>query len=125
LIEGLRLGASYTYTDARNADGSREIRRPMHMASLNMAYDFPEIPLSLTGEVVLNGDMLDTDFSSFPYANVTLPSYAVVNAGLSYKVSEQVELYGRVENLFDAQYKEVLDVNTAGRTFYLGAKARF
>ncbi len=125
VIEGLRLGASYTYTDARNADGSREIRRPMHMAGLTMAYDFPEIPLSLNGEVVLNGDMLDTDFSSFPYTDVTLPSYAVVNAGLSYKVSEQVELYGRVENLFDAQYKEILDVNTAGRTFYLGAKARF
>ncbi|UYN99615.1 MAG: TonB-dependent receptor [Devosia sp.] len=125
LIEGLTLGASYTYTDARNADGSQEIRRPRHMGAVNLSYGFVEVPLTLHAEAIFNGDMLDTDFSSFPYANVTLPAYTVVNAGLSYEVSDQLEVYGRVENLFDAQYNEQLDINTAGRTFYLGAKASF
>lgn len=123
LFEGLRLGTSYTYTDARNADGSREIRRPMHMGAVNASYGFAEIPLTLHAEVIFNGEMLDTDFATF--TNVTLPAYTLVNAGLSYKVSEQVEVYGRVENLFDAQYNEQFDINTAGRTFYVGAKASF
>ncbi len=125
LFEGFMLGTSYTYTDARNANGTVEIRRPAHMAALNASYSFAEIPLSLNGEVVFNGDMLDTDFSSFPYQDVTLPAYTLVNAGLSYQVSEQVEVYGRVRNLFDTKYKEQLDINTAGRTLYIGAKARF
>jgi vitamin B12 transporter len=73
----------------------------------------------------LNGPNLDTDFSQFPAVNVTLPAYTVVNAGLNYKISDQVEVYGRVQNLFDTKYQEVLGYNTQGRTFYAGAKASF
>src|SRR5690606_5681479 len=89
VIEGLRLGASYTYTDARNADGSREIRRPMHMGSHNMAYDLREMPLCLAAVVGLDGDRRGIDIKGVPFANVTLLNIAVVNCGLSSEVREQ------------------------------------
>ncbi|RYE54444.1 MAG: TonB-dependent receptor, partial [Hyphomicrobiales bacterium] len=56
---------------------------------------------------------------------VTLPAYTVVNAGLNYQLSDQVEIYGRVQNLFDTKYQEVYGYNTQGRTFYAGARAKF
>ncbi|KKB78147.1 hypothetical protein VW35_12955 [Devosia soli] len=125
VVEGLSAGVTYTYVDARKPDGSREIRRPEHSGAIDVAYSFAEIPLTLHGEVVLTGDNLDTDFSTFPATNVTLPAHAVVNGGFNYKVSDQVEVYGRVQNIFDTKYQEVLGYNTQGRTFYAGAKASF
>ena len=125
VFDGLTAGVTYTYLDARQPDGTREIRRPEHSGSINVAYTLPEIPLTLHSEVVLNGPNLDTDFSQFPAVNVTLPAYTVVNAGLNYQLSDQVEVYGRVQNLFDTKYQEVYGYNTQGRTFYAGAKASF
>ena len=124
-FNGFTAGVSYTYLDARNPDGSQEIRRPRHSGAVNLAYTLEEIPLTLHGEVVLTGDNLDTDFSTFPASPVVLPAYSLVNAGLNYQVSDQVEIYGRVHNLFDTKYQQVLGYNTQGRTFYAGAKASF
>ncbi|KQT42786.1 hypothetical protein ASG47_17845 [Devosia sp. Leaf420] len=125
IVEGLTAGVTYTYLDARQPNGAREIRRPEHSGAIDIAYTLPEIPLTLHSEVVLSGPNLDTDFSQFPAVNVTLPAYTVVNAGLNYKINDQVEVYGRVQNLFDTKYQEVLGYNTQGRTFYAGAKASF
>jgi len=125
VFDGFSAGVTYTYVDARKPDGTREIRRPQHSGAIDVAYTLPEIPLTLHGEVILTGNNLDTDFSAFPAVNVTLPAYSVVNAGFNYQVSDQVEVYGRVHNLFDTRYQEVLGYNTQGRTFYAGAKASF
>ncbi|WP_449394876.1 TonB-dependent receptor plug domain-containing protein [Devosia riboflavina] len=118
VLNGLTIGASYTYLDAFDALGVREVRRPQHSGSINLAYKLEEIPLTLHGEVVFAGDATDT-------AKRVLPAYAVVNGGLNYQLSEQVEVYGRVQNLFDTKYQEVYGYNTQGRTFYAGARAKF
>lgn len=124
-FNGFTAGVSYTYVDARNADDTREIRRPEHSGALNLAYAFADIPLSVHGQLVMTGDTLDTDFATWPATDVILPAHAVVNGGVNYQLSDQVELYGRVHNLFDTQYQDVLGYNTQGRTFYAGAKASF
>ncbi|PXA90860.1 TonB-dependent receptor [Nostoc sp. 3335mG] len=124
-FNGFTAGASYTYLDARNSDGSQEIRRPQHSGAVNLAYRFEEIPLTVHGEVALNGESLDTDFGTFPATPVTLAAYALVNGGVNYQVSDQVEVYGRVHNLFDTRYQDVLGYGSQGRTFYAGAKASF
>lgn len=118
--EGFTAGLSYTYLDAFDPDGVREIRRPQHSGSINLAYRLTEIPLTLHGEVILTGDTTDGTTTKRQ-----LPAYAVVNGGLNYQVSEQVEVYGRVHNLFDTKYQEVYGYNTQGRTFYAGARAKF
>ena len=117
-FNGLTAGASYTYLDAFDASGVREIRRPQHSGSINLAYKLEEIPLTLHGEVIFAGDATDS-------AKRLLPAHAVVNGGLNYQLSDQVEIYGRVENLFDTKYQEVYGYNTQGRTFYAGARAKF
>lgn len=125
IANGLTAGLTYTYVDARKPDGTQEVRRPQHSGSINLAYKLEEIPLTLHSEVVLVGENLDSAFIGGASTPVTLPAYAVVNAGLNYQLSDQVEIYGRVENLFDAKYQEVYGYNTQGRTFYAGARAKF
>jgi vitamin B12 transporter len=41
-----------------------------------------------------------------------------------WEVNEAVRLFGRIENLFDADYEEVLDFGTAGRAAYAGIAFR-
>lgn len=127
IANGLTAGIAYTYVDARSPAGVQEIRRPQHSGAINLAYTLEEIPLTLHGEVVLVGEAFDSAFLPPTWAatTVTLPAYAVVNGGLNYQVSDQVEVYGRVHNLFDTKYQEVYDYGTQGRTFYAGARAKF
>ena len=120
-FNGFTAGVTYTYLDALKADGTREIRRPQHSGAINLAYKLEEIPLTLHADVVLTGESLD----SYGGTTHALPAYALVNAGLNYQLSDQVEVYGRVHNLFDTKYQEVYGYNTQGRTFYAGARAKF
>ena len=43
----------------------------------------------------------------------------------SLPIGERFELFGRVENLFDADYQTAAGYATAGRSAYIGARARF
>jgi vitamin B12 transporter len=104
----------------------REVRRPMHSASLSAAYTFYQGRAQLFGEVIYNGAMDDLEFiNATPQTRVTLTDYVLVNIGGSFKVNETVEVYGRVENLLDERYEEVFGYNTQGRAAFAGVKARF
>ncbi|MBJ7579328.1 TonB-dependent receptor [Devosia sp. MC532] len=120
---GFTASGSYTYTDSRDGSGVTEIRRPKHSGVINLAYDFEEIPLRLNTDLMLVGEADDTDFATS--TNIKLPGYALLNAGINYEVSENVEVYARVQNLLNVSYQNVLGYNNAGRTFYVGAKASF
>ncbi|WP_198174258.1 TonB-dependent receptor plug domain-containing protein [Mesorhizobium xinjiangense] len=130
LTNGLSATATYTYTDAAEqqvAGGPqlREVRRPEHSGSFNVAYTFLQNRGRVFGEVVFNGDMLDLDFSTYPSTRVTLDGYTVVNVGGSYRFNDSFEAFGRVENLFDEDYEEVLGYNTQGRVAFIGLRGRF
>ncbi|MEL0209649.1 MAG: hypothetical protein VW891_03520, partial [Novosphingobium sp.] len=51
--------------------------------------------------------------------------YALTTVRASFPLTEKVELYGRVENLFDEQYQTVADYGTWGRSAYIGIRARY
>lgn len=117
LFNGFTASGSYTYTDSRDPAGLIEARRPVHTGVINLAYSFEEIPLRVNTEVVMVGE--SEDFG------VTLPGYSLLNGGLNYQVNDSLEVYGRVHNLFDTSYQTAAGYNNPGRTFYVGAKAKF
>ena len=130
LFNGLTATATYTYTDATEqtiAGGPRlrEVKRPEHSGSLTAAYTFHEDQARIFGEVVFNGKMEDLAFVPSLPPRVTLDPYTVVTVGGSFKFTEHLEAYGRVENLFDEDYQEVFGYNTQGRTAFLGLKGTF
>ena len=129
-FNGLTAGASYTYTDASEqmlAGGPRlqEVRRPRHTGSLNAAYVFYDDRARLFGEAVFNGQMEDVVFATRVPPRVTLAGYTTVNIGGSFRLNDTVELFGRIDNLFNRDYQEVYGFNTQGRTAFAGLKGTF
>jgi vitamin B12 transporter len=124
----LYLSSAFTYTDAEDPDGTKEIRRPEHTASLDLSYATASGRARVYGGVIYNGRMLDNDFRnffvSFAAEKSPLPSYTLVNVGGSVYLGDNVEIYARVDNLFDEDYEDVIGYNTAGRGLYAGFRWR-
>lgn len=125
LFHGFTAGGSYTYLSSKGADDLDAVRRPRHSGSLNMAYTFYENRAQIFGEAIFNGKMQDTAFIGGASSRVNLDSYTTVNIGGSYKFTDKLEGYARIENLFDKKYQEVYGYNTPGRSAFAGLKASF
>lgn len=125
-IEGLVLSGSYTYLDATGGDGLAEVRRPEHSGSLNVSYGFAGGRALINLGVVYNGAMQDLGFDAFTFAQtkVGLKEYTVVNLSAHYDVTENVRLFGRVENLLDEDYQEVFGFESAPVAAYGGVRIK-
>lgn len=125
---GLRLSANYSYVDAddQQVGGGlrvRETRRPRHSA--NLAFDWESGPLILGGYVAYVGKRRDVDFDLFPSPTVVLDDYALVSLRIGYRLTKAIEAFGRVENGFDSDYRDVVGYNSPGRAVYAGLRFRF
>lgn len=122
-----RVDASYTYVDAKES-GVEELRRPPHMGSVNLTWRAPEDRAGVALTVRYNGSMNDNAFTdpvTFAPRVVRLSSYTLVNLGADYRVTDNLQVYGRVENLLDERYEEVFSYRSAGRGAFAGARMTF
>lgn len=130
-LDGLLITASYTYIDATedNAGGEslREVRRPRHMASLNADYRFANDRAGVNLNINYTGEQLDVFFdpATFVSENVTLDSFTIVDVAGSWRLTDSLELVGRISNLFDEDYEEVLGYSRPGVAYYGGIRGRF
>jgi vitamin B12 transporter len=128
----LLLRASYTYTDSRqpaadNGRLEREIRRPRHSGSLNVAYTFAGGRVTADAGLALTGDRTDNFFEVTPpygVQTVELDGYTLATLALTWRVHPRLSLLARVENAFNSTYEDVLGFNTPGIGAYLGFRAR-
>ncbi len=121
----LRLSGSYAYLKAseRQAEGDlavRELRRPKHSGSVSV--DGSAGRWTYGTSMALVGDRRDLDFDVFPARTVTLDSYWLGGARLAYRLSDRLELFGRVANAFDRNYQDVFGYRTEGRSAYAGIR---
>lgn len=122
-VSNLDLGINYTYTHSTDATGAKEVRRPMHIASFDATLRFLQDRAKLNLSIAYNGKNEDLEFvASTPRTRVTLDDYALVNLAGTYQISDNVQWYGRVENLLDQQYQEIFSFNSPGITAYSGFK---
>jgi vitamin B12 transporter len=54
-----------------------------------------------------------------------LNDYVLVDFSGSYKLSDEADIFLRVDNVLDADYQEILNFGTAGRSAYAGLRAKF
>lgn len=140
-----RVDASYTYLKAPQVitalagqaptDGgfqaavpieTQAARRPRNIASFNLSYAPEALPLSATLTVRHNGKQRDYAFnSSYQRLLVDMKAYTLVNIAATYDISEALQVFGRVENLFDDSYQEVFGFAAMGRTAFGGVRIRF
>lgn len=118
LPDGLTFRGGYAFTGTRDrTTGNRLARRPVHSAVSGL--DYRTQTFSLGGDVRLVGDSFD-DAGNF----TRLDSYILADIRGSVNLTDQVELYGRVENLFDTRYQNVAGYGTFGRSAFIGVRAR-
>ena len=117
LSDTLSLSLDYAYIDAEDGDGNALPRLPEHSGDLTLSYA-PAGPFS--GAVLLryNGSETHTD-------TTTLDSWLRVDLTGRYALSERVEVYGRIENLFDEDYQQILGYGTPGLSGSLGIRLRY
>lgn len=126
LSERLRAQAVYTYVKAVNRTegdpnrGNDLARRPRHAVTVALDWRTPLHDLTLGGDI----RMVSKSFDDVANA-VQIDSHVLVTLRASLPVSERIELFGRVENLTDADYVTVAGYGTSGRSAYIGARARF
>ncbi len=119
--DDIDIVGSYTNLEATEA-ASTELRRPEHQGSIDASWRVGGGPLKLNLGVTYNGEMLDTDFATFMPASID--PYTLVRVGASWQVNDTTELYGRVENVTDEEYQEVLGFKGAPQAFYIGIRFR-
>jgi len=116
---------NYTYTNATDespnvaSENINLIRRPKQNMNLVLNYKMFS-RLDLLVKFMYTGEREDIDFSTYPSTRVILKSYTLVDFVLSYQISDLLRLQGRIENIFDTEYEEVLYYGTLGRSGYIG-----
>jgi len=127
----LALAATYTWLDSSqpNAAGDQiiEVRRPRNTANINLNYKLLNDRANVNLNASFTGKQIDDFFPPpfFPQTKVTLGSYIIVNLAASYRILDNVSLYGRVENLLDKNYEDVFSFQTPGVSGIVGINMNF
>jgi len=126
VAEWFSLSSAYTYTDARDPGGLSELRRPEHVASLNATFTMSQGRGLLDVGLDYNGEQQDAEFIfATPETSVTLDSYLLLNVAGSYRVSDQIRVHARLENVLDEDYEEVFSFRTPGFGAFAGISWEF
>jgi len=120
------INLSYTLTHTKDLSlqgedsGKELLRRPRNKFSMNISYSKDNFGTNL--ELLSVGKREDKDFSTWPASRVTLAPYALVNVSSWFNVTDNIKLLGRIDNLLDADYEEVLFYGTPGLSGSIGIK---
>jgi vitamin B12 transporter len=79
--------------------------------------------LKLGASVRLASDSVD--LVGYPSTRVSLDGYVVTGLRAAVPISDRLEFYGRVDNLFDTKYEVVRTYNAYGRNAHVGVRAKF
>ena len=114
----LKVRAAYTYLHAKNElTGLTLQRRPDHVGRFSVAIT-PMEGLLIEPRVTL----VSRRFSDSNEAQ-RLPRYARLDVYGEYKIDQTWRVFGRVENITNTRYQEILNYGTTGRAAYGGISA--
>lgn len=115
----LTLSSSYTYTKTKDKETEEQLlRRPKNKFSLNLNYCFGK-KTNVNVNIIYVGKRDDI----YPYpTRVEVDAYTLVNLRASYNITSSIQLFFKVDNLFDEDYEVVKGYGTAGLSAYAGLK---
>lgn len=121
VTDQVELFGNFTYTDAEDGNGDRFVRVPETDLVVGATADLTD-RFSATATVQSVTGLQDRAFGTGLF---DLDDYILANVNVSYAVTDSVEAYLRVENLFDEEYQTVSGFGTSDRAFYAGLRASF
>lgn len=124
-VEAFTVAAAYTWLDAENRSagtanfGRKLARRPADSLTVNADYRWA-FGLGVGATVTMVGDSFDNASNAR-----RLEGYVLTDLRASFPVTERIEVYGRVENLFDERYQTIFQYGTPGRAAYGGVRLSY
>ncbi|MFD1949748.1 TonB-dependent receptor plug domain-containing protein [Sphingomonas arantia] len=124
-VEAFTVSASYTYLDAVNRSAGtsnfgRDLpRRPGDSVTVNADYRWA-FRLTTGATITAIGDSFDNASNAR-----RLDGYVVADVRASFPVGEHVEVYGRIENAFNARYQTIYQYGQPGRGAFGGVRLTY
>ena len=124
-VEALTFSAAYTYLDAKNrstgtANFGRDLaRRPDNSVTVNADYRWP-FGLATGATITAIGDSFDNASNAR-----RLDGYVVTDVRASFPIGDHVEVYGRIENVFDERYQTIYQYGQPGRGAFGGIRLTY
>ncbi|KQM34099.1 TonB-dependent receptor plug domain-containing protein [Sphingomonas sp. Leaf10] len=124
-VEAFTVAAAYTWLDAENRSagtanfGRKLARRPADSLTVNADYRWA-FGLGVGATVTMIGDSFDNASNAR-----RLDGYVLTDLRASFPVTERIQVYGRVENLFDERYQTIFQYGTPGRAAYGGVRLSY
>ena len=132
VLPGMTVGATYTYLDATDPDGTREVRRPPHAGRVDVDAAFADGRGRFHFAAIYNGRRDDlafrvgpTPFDPWTNEIVGLDAIWRLSTAVSYKIRPDLEVFGRIENLLDDRGQEVFGFAQPGIAAYAGLRLTF
>ena len=119
LAPGLRLAGTYTHLTAEDRGTGLDLaRRPRDTATIYADYTAP-FGVTLGGQLRLVGPSYDNGTNT-----VRLDGYTLADITASVPLTHDVEVFGRVENIFDETYQTAAGYGSPGRGAFIGVRGR-
>lgn len=115
--EYFKVRADYAWINAMEGNGNPLLRLPKHSGDLLLDFDPPG---AFSGTLLLrhNGEEPDR-------GGVELNAWTRLDCNARYELSDRFQIYGRIENLFDTHYQQILGYGTPGRSVSVGARWQY
>lgn len=118
-VDPLQFDLSYSYQKPEDLSTGRDLaRRPRHKVYASLDYRWP---------FRLNTGASISHFSAsydLPTGTRRNADYVLVDIRASYPITERIEAYGRIENLFDEIYETAFQYGQLGRAGYVGVRLK-
>ena len=121
-VDPLLLAVNYTYTSTADPFGSELLRRPKNKVGITATGKLSR-KLKVSSNMQWVGGRIDNGVEG--NSTGQLPSYFLLNTTGSCQLTDKIELYGRVDNVFNVYYEEAWGYATPGRSAYAGIKVSF
>ncbi len=118
-----QLLATYTFNETERPNGQQRLRRPEQLANLGVSYSGLDNRLNINTFYRVSKDSVDAVFGS--PVDYVLDNFDVLDMTARFKLTETIEIVGRLENAFDEAYQEILDYNSPEQASYIGIRVSF
>jgi vitamin B12 transporter len=107
------IATNLTYLDSEDGSGNEQVRLPEITADLSLSWK-PSEALRSSLVVIYNDEEGDS--------RGTVDSWTRADLSASYQLSKNIEVFARIENLFDEDYQQIFGYGTPERSGYIGAR---
>lgn len=119
---GVSLNATYVRLEARDKIQKVDLlRRPKSRLCLTLSQAIAD-RWNFSLSFYYTGERSDTNYFVLPARNVVLAAYSLLNGLFSLRASSNIELFVRLDNIFNTRYEMIFGYGTLGFSAQAGVK---